>query len=47
MDMIMDIRIKLKMCGVPLDGPENVFCDNNGFVNNTSISESALSKKHN
>ena len=35
------------MFGVPLLGPTNVFCDNNGVVKNTSIQESTLSKKHN
>jgi hypothetical protein len=35
------------MFGVPIDGPSNVFCDNNGVVKNTSIPESTLQKKHN
>ena len=43
----MEIRIKLKMFGDPLDGPEILFCDNNRVVNNTSIHESTVSKKHN
>ena len=46
-DMIVELRIKLKLFGVPLLGPTNVFCDNNGVVKNTSIPESTLSKKHN
>ena len=46
-DMILDIRNKLKMFGVPLAGPTIVCCDNNGVVKNTSISISTLSKKHN
>jgi hypothetical protein len=46
-DLIVALRIKLKMFGVPLDGPANVFCDNQGVVKNTSIPESTLSKKHN
>mgnify|MGYP006324338313 CR=1 FL=1 len=29
------------------EGPTRVFCDNAGVVKNTSIPESALSKKHN
>jgi hypothetical protein len=32
---------------VPIDGPANVFCDNNGVVKNTTIPESMLAKKHN
>ena len=46
-DMISALRIKLKCFGVPIDGPANVHCDNNGVVQNMSIPESALSKKHN
>lgn len=46
-DMIVALRIKLKSIGVPLSGPTNVFCDNQGVVKNTSIPESTLSKKHN
>ena len=45
--MIMEIRIKLKMFGVPLAGPENLLCDNNGVVKNTIIPESTLSKNQN
>ena len=45
--VIVEIRIKLKMFGVPLASPEILFCDNNGVVNNTSIPESTLSNKYN
>ena len=40
--MILEIRIKLKMFGVPLAGPENLFCDKILVVNNTRIPESTL-----
>ena len=46
-DMIMAMRYKLRMFGIPLDGPAQVFCDNQGVVKNTSIPESVLTKKHN
>jgi Reverse transcriptase (RNA-dependent DNA polymerase) len=46
-DMIVALRIKLKMFGVPLEGLANVFCDNQGVVKNTSIPQSTLNKKHN
>ena len=46
-DMILALRIKLKCFAIPLSGPTNVFCDSkNGVVQNTSIPESTLSKKH-
>ena len=35
------------MFGIPINGPADVFCDNQGVVKNTSLLESVLSKKHN
>lgn len=46
-DMIIAMRIKLRMFGVPIRGFAYVHCDNNGVVKNTSIPESTLHKKHN
>ena len=42
-DMIVEIRIKLKMFGFPLAWPDNVFCDKNWVVKNKEITESNLS----
>ena len=41
------LRYKLRMFGVPIDGPTHVFCDNQSVTNNASIPTSLLSKKHN
>jgi hypothetical protein len=46
-DFIVEMRIKLKMFGVPINSAANIYCDNKGVVSNTSIPESTLSKKHN
>jgi hypothetical protein len=46
-ELIVAIRYKLRMFGVEVDGPANVFCDNCGVVKNVSIPESTLMKKHN
>jgi hypothetical protein len=47
-DMIVSMQYKLRMFGVPYEGPAHVLCDNQGIVKNTSIPESVvLSKKHN
>jgi len=46
-DLIISLCYKLRMFGVPLFGPTNVFCDNQGVVNNTTRPESVLTKKHN
>ncbi len=46
-DLIIAMRYKLRTFGVPIDGPAQVYCDNQGVVKSTSIPESVLSKKHN
>jgi hypothetical protein len=46
-EFIVAMRYKLRMFGVPIEGPANVFCDNHGVVKNTSMLESTLMKKHN
>ena len=46
-ELIVALRYKLRMFGIPVDGPANVFCDNQGVVKNVSIPESTLLKKHN
>ena len=38
---------KLRMFGIPIEGPTNVFCDNEAVFKNTTIPESTLKKKHN
>ena len=46
-DLTVEQRLKLKSIGVPIRGPANVHCDNQGVVKNTSVPESTLSKKLN
>jgi hypothetical protein len=41
------LRYKLRMMGVPIDGPTYVFCDNQSVVSNASKAESVLKKKSN
>ena len=36
-DLTVAIRYKLRFFCVPLDGPSDVICDNQGVVNNTSL----------
>jgi hypothetical protein len=47
MEMIKGLRYKLRMIGVQVDGPTNVFCDNESVVKNSTRPESTLKKKHN
>jgi len=35
------------MFGVPIDGPTNVYCDNDSVCSNSTKPESTLKKKHN
>lgn len=46
-EMIVGLRYKLRMFGVPIRGPAAVLCDNQGVVKNASMPESTLSKRHN
>jgi hypothetical protein len=45
-EMIEALRYKLRMFGVPIEGPTNIFCDNGAVCANTTRSESTLTKKH-
>jgi hypothetical protein len=45
-ELVQGLRFKLRMMGVALDGPANVFCDNKSVVINSSVPESTLKKKH-
>ena len=40
------LRFKLRMFGIPIDGPANILCDNQSCVNGSSKIESTLDKKH-
>jgi hypothetical protein len=46
-EQIEGLRYKLRMMGIEVDGPTNVFCDNESVVMNTTRPESTLKKKHN
>ena len=46
-DLIEALRYKLRMFGIPIDGPASVLCDNKSVVTNTTAPESVLKKKHN
>ena len=40
------LRYKLRMFGVPIDGPTSVFCDNEAVYKITVLPESTLNRKH-
>jgi hypothetical protein len=47
LELIEGLRYKLRMMGVPILGPANVYGDNEAVVNSTTAPESTLKKKHN
>ena len=46
-EMLKALRYKLRMFGIPIDGPANVFCDHQSVVTNVSTPDSVLKRKHN
>lgn len=46
-EMIEAVRYKLRMFGVHVEGPTDVYCDNKSVVTNASVPTSVLNKRHN
>jgi hypothetical protein len=46
-EMIEAMRYKLRMFGIPIDGPANISCDNKSVVTNSTLPDSTLKKNHN
>ena len=46
-EQVEAMRYKLRMMGIPITGPTNVFCDNESVFKNATKPESVLKKKHN
>jgi hypothetical protein len=46
-ELIEALRYKLRMFGIPIDGPTRVYGDNGAVISNSSIPTSTLTKKHN
>jgi len=44
-EMLKALRYKLRMFGIPLEGPANVFCDNEAVYKNVAMPSSVLNKK--
>ena len=45
-EMLIALRYKLRMFGVPIEGPCNVFCDNEAVTKSSILAENSLKKKH-
>ena len=46
-ELVIAMRYKLRMMGVPIDGAARIFCDNEAVYKNASFAASTLKKKHN
>jgi hypothetical protein len=46
-ELIESLCYKLRMFSIPVDGPANMYCDNNSVVINSSFPELTLKKTHN
>ena len=46
-EMMEGLEYKLRMMGIPIEGPTNTFCDNLSVVKNATDPSSTLKKKHN
>ena len=45
-ELIQALRFKLRMFGIPLDGPASMYCDNEAVYKNIGHPDSVLKKKH-
>ena len=45
-EQVIALRYKLRMLGIPLDGPARIFCDNEAVYRSASDVTSVLKKKH-
>ena len=45
-EMIQPLQYKLHKMGIPINGPTNMFCDNEAVVRNSVMSETILKSEH-
>ena len=45
-ERVKALRIKLRLLGIPIEGPTNIFCDNDSVVKTASKVETKCNKKH-
>ena len=46
-ELTISLRYKLRMFDIPINGPAQVFCDNEAVYKNSAFAHSTLKKKHN
>ena len=47
MELLVSIRYKLRMFGIPIDGPADVFSENGSVTKNVTLPHSVMKKRHN
>ena len=45
-DLVTELRYKLRILGVLIDGPTDIFCDNEAVFKSSSTPESVLRKNY-
>ena len=45
-ELLIGLRYKLRMFGIPIDGPANVFCDKERVTKSTMNPDATLKRKH-
>jgi len=46
-EKLIEYRYKLRMMGIPINGPSLLFCDNKSVVTSCSVLSNSLKKRHN
>ena len=46
-ELLVSLRYKMKMIGITIDGPVDLFCDNKSVTKNVTLPQSVLNKRHN
>ena len=47
MELLISLRYKLRLYGVPVDGPINFFSDNHFMTKNVTLTQSVMNNSHN
>ena len=45
-ELVVSLRYKFRMFGIPVNGPSNIFCENESVYRKFSFADSILKKKH-
>ena len=46
-ELLVSLRYKLRIFGIPIDIHEDVFCDNQSMTKNATLPQSVMNNRHN